>query len=129
MAGSDGRSGLTVVPCQPEDVRGLALMLPETVEGAHQGHPDFRVGGRIYATLWTEEERVVVRLTPETQAEMVDAEPDVFELVPGAWGSRGWTSLALYAADEDLLRKALLDAWMMRAPPGSLPDTTLLLDP
>lgn len=42
--------------CLPEDVCKLASMLPETVEGAHQGHPDFRVGGRIYATFWKDEE-------------------------------------------------------------------------
>lgn len=82
------------MPCLSEDVRALALLLPETVEGAHQGHPDFRVGGRIYATLWTDEERVVVKLAPETQAIMVEAEPDAFEPVTGSWGARGWTSVA-----------------------------------
>ncbi len=116
--------------CLPEDVRGLALMLPETVAGAHQGHPDFRVGGRIYATLWTDEERVVLRLTHERQAGMVAAEPDVFEPVPGTWGSRGWTSLALDAAEEDLLRRGLLNAWLTTAPPGLVARyEALLLDP
>lgn len=102
----------------PEDVRALALMLPETVEGAHQGHPDFRVGGRVFATLWTDEERVVVRLTPEAQAMMVEADPDAFEPAPGSWGARGWTSLDLYAAEEETLRNALLAAWRTVAPPG-----------
>jgi hypothetical protein len=49
----------------PEDVRAIAMLLPEVVEGAHMGNPDFRVSGRIFATLWTEEDRVVVKLTPE----------------------------------------------------------------
>ena len=93
-------------------------MLPEAVEGAHRGHPDFRVGGRIFATLWTDEQRVVVKLTPETQAVAVAAEPDAFEPVPGAWGSRGWTSLDLLAAEEESLRGALLNAWRATAPPG-----------
>ncbi len=106
------------MPCLPEDVRALALMLPETVEGAHQGHPDYRVGGRIYATLWTDEERVVVKLTPELQAELINTEPDAFEPVPGSWGSRGWTSLDLYSAEEDTLRSALLAAWRTVAPPA-----------
>ncbi|AWN39075.1 MmcQ/YjbR family DNA-binding protein [Methylobacterium radiodurans] len=105
------------MPCLPEDVRALALMLPETVEGAHQGHPDFRIVGRIYATLWTDEERVVVKLTPELQAELCEAEPDAFEPVPGNWGSRGWTSLDLNAAEEETLRSALLTAWRTVAPP------------
>lgn len=117
--GNRPRPGLADgVPCLPEDVRALALMLPETVEGAHQGHPDFRVGGRIFPTLWTDEDRVVVKLTPEMQAVMVEAEPDAFEPVPGAWGSRGWTSLDLYQAEEETLRSALLQAWTTTAPPS-----------
>ncbi len=68
--------------CLPEDVRALALLLPETIEGAHQGHPDFRVGGRIFATLWTDEARVVVRLTPEAQARVLEDEPDAYEPCP-----------------------------------------------
>lgn len=102
--------------CLPEDVRALALMLPETVEGAHQGHPDFRVGGRIYATLWVDEARVVLRLPPELQSLMVEAEPDVFVPVPGAWGARGWTSLDLDMAEDETLRGALLTAWRATAP-------------
>ncbi|MBI1689453.1 MmcQ/YjbR family DNA-binding protein [Methylorubrum rhodesianum] len=104
--------------CLPEDVRALALMLPEALEGAHQGHPDFRVGGRIFATLWTDEARVVVRLTPEAQARLLDTDPDAFEPVPGAWGTRGWTSLDLDMAEEEALRAALLTAWRIVAPSG-----------
>lgn len=106
------------MPSLPEDVRALALMLPEAIEGAHQGHPDFRIGGRVFATLWTDEDRVVVKLTPELQAEMVEAWPDGFEPVPGAWGSRGWTSVDLFAVEEGVLRIALLAAWKTVAPPG-----------
>jgi hypothetical protein len=106
------------VPTGPEDVRALALMLPEVVEGAHMGNADFRIGRRIFATLWTEEERVVVKLTPGEQAMMVEAEPDVFEPIPGAWGSRGWTNVDLAAADEEALRSALLAAWKTVAPRG-----------
>lgn len=102
----------------PEDVRALALLLPEAVEGAHQGHPDFRVGGRIFATLWTDEERVVLRLAPALQARMVAAEPDAFAPVPGSWGGRGWTSLDLFSAGEETLRGALLAAWTVTAPPA-----------
>ena len=102
----------------PEDVRAIAMLLPEAVEGAHQGNPDFRISGRIFATLWTEEDRVVVKLTPEMQAAMVDAEPDVFEPIPGAWGGRGWTNVDLNTADEETLRSALLAAWRNVAPPG-----------
>ncbi len=104
--------------CLPEDVRALALLLPEAVEGAHQGHPDFRVAGRIFATLWTDEARVVVKLTPEAQAHLLEAEPDTFEPVPGGWGARGWTSLDVDSVEEEILRAALLTAWRIVAPPG-----------
>lgn len=99
-----------------DDVRALALMLPETVAGAHSGNPDFRVGGRIFATLWVEEARAVLRLPPEHQAMLVEAEPDLFSAVPGAWGRRGWTSLDLDPCAEESLRSALLAAWRVTAP-------------
>jgi hypothetical protein len=101
----------------PEDVRNLALMLPETVAGAHSGNPDIRVGGRVMATLWVEEARVVLRLAPEDQADLCATEPDVFTPLDGAWGRRGWTSLDLDLCDEETLRIALLAAWRMTAPP------------
>lgn len=70
----------------PDDVRILALMLPEAVAGAHSGNPDFRVGGRVFATLWVEEARVVLRLAPADQAALCEAEPDLFAPLDGAWG-------------------------------------------
>jgi len=102
----------------PEDVRALARLLPEVYEGAHSGNPDFRVGGRIFATLWTEEERVVLKLSPEDQAQLVEAEPDLVTPLPGAWGRRGWTNLDLWDAGEELLRDLLLRAWRATAPRG-----------
>ncbi len=102
----------------PNDVRALALLLPEVIEGAHMGHPDFRVGGKIFATLWIDEDRVVVKLTPEVQAVLTEAEPNVFEPIAGSWGRRGWTNLDLVEADEETLRSALMAAWRTVAPPG-----------
>ncbi|KQU17687.1 hypothetical protein ASG63_09345 [Methylobacterium sp. Leaf94] len=104
------------MPSRPEDVRRLAGALPEVTEGAHNGHPDFRVLGRIFATLWVEEERLVLRLSRTLQAEWIEAEPDLFEAVDGAWGRRGWTCLTLWKADEDMLAAALLAAWREVAP-------------
>ena len=103
---------------RPEDVRAIALLLPEALMGAHRGNPDFRVGGRVFATLWEEEERVVLRLPPEHQAVLCEAEPDLFSEIPGAWGRRGWTNLDLDACDAETLRGALLAAWRTTAPPA-----------
>ena len=100
----------------PDDVRALALMLPEVSEAAHMGHPDFRVGGKIFATLWPDEERAVVKLSPEMQAVMVEAEPEMFEPVPGSWGRLGSTRINLPNVDERTLRSALLAAWRTVAP-------------
>ena len=102
----------------PDAVRALALLLPEVIEGAHMGHPDFRVGGKIFATLWIDEDRVVVKLTPEVQAVLTEAEPTVFEPIAGSWGRRGWTNVDLVEADEEPLRGALMAAWRTVAPPG-----------
>jgi hypothetical protein len=102
----------------PDDVRAIALLLPDVVQGAHRGQADFRVGGRIFATLWAEEDRIVVRLPPTIQADLIETDPDLFEPIPGAWGQRGWTNVDLTLADEETLRQVLLAAWSHVAPPG-----------
>jgi YjbR len=70
--------------------RRIALSLPGASEGAHGGHPDFRVGGRIFCTLAYQNEGYgVLMLTPEQQAGMVEDAPEVFSPVPGGWGRVG----------------------------------------
>src|SRR5258708_14816591 len=74
------------------DFRRIALSLPEAVEGAHMGHADFRVGGKIFATLAYEKEGYgVLLLTPDEQAGMVTDEPRIFSPVTGGWGRQGST--------------------------------------
>jgi hypothetical protein len=90
-----------------DDLRRLALALPETVEGAHHERTDFRVGGRIFATLSPDRERGVVLLGCEEQAVLVAAEPAIFAPVPGGWGAKGATTIRLAAADEATLHSAL----------------------
>ena len=96
--------------------RSFALALPEAEEGAHQGTADFRVRGRIFATLRAEDGRAVVKLLPEQQEMMAGAEPAVFSQVTGGWGRQGWTLMDLAACDEATLRSALLTAWRNIAP-------------
>jgi hypothetical protein len=62
----------------PAEYKRLALLFPEAFESAHLGHPDFRVRGRIFATLWAKEKRGVVLLTPDQQELLVEAEPKIF---------------------------------------------------
>ena len=98
------------------EFRNLALSLPEAVEDEHMGHPDFRVGGKIFATLGPKEEWGMVKLTPEQQALFVRTEPKMFQPIKGAWGKRGATKVLLENADEASVRQALTAAWRNTAP-------------
>lgn len=99
-----------------DQFRRLALSLPETSESAHMGHPDFRVKGKIFATLSDNEKRGMVKLTPRQQEQFMHGEPDVFEPAAGAWGERGCTMVRLRAAKKETLRRALVAAWRNTAP-------------
>jgi hypothetical protein len=94
----------------------MALSLPEASEAEHMCHPDFRVGGKIFATLWPEAGWAMVKLTPEQQEAFVQTEPTVFAPVKGWWGRAGATSVRLRAAKKSTLRTALVLAWRNRAP-------------
>jgi len=79
------------------------------------GSPDFRVGGRIFATLASQSKGYGnLMLSPELQAEFVAEQPDVFLAVPGGWGRNGATHIRLAEANEDLLAGALRTAWKLR---------------
>ena len=97
--------------------RRIALALPGAVEGAHQGTADFRVGKRIYATLgYPDDAWGMVKLTPEQQSMLVEAEPEIFRPVPGGWGKQGYTNVRLAKADATTLQSALTMAWENVAP-------------
>ncbi len=80
------------------------------------GHPDFRIRGKIFATLNSDEARGMAKLTPDQQAMFVRTEPKVFQPVPGAWGRRGCTYIRLEVATEPSVRQALIAAWRNTAP-------------
>jgi hypothetical protein len=101
-----------------DDYRRIALRLPEATESAHQGHPDFRVRGKVFATLWPDRGHGVVMLTREEQDVLVQAEPAVFTPAAGGWGLRGATIVMLDPADEKTVCSALRMAWRRRAPKG-----------
>lgn len=103
-----------------DDFRRLALELPVSEEGAHQGHADFRVGGKIFATLGPDETWGMVKLPPELQTELLAEHPEVFEPSPGAWGRQGCTQVDLAHARVPMLRDALRAAWRKSAPKSVL---------
>lgn len=99
------------------DFRRMALSMPEAVEGSHFGAADFRVGGKIFATLALESEGYgVLLLTPGQQAGMVADEPKIFSPVPKGWGRMGATRVRLAKVPPDILEGALRTAWRKRAP-------------
>ena len=97
--------------------RRLALSMPEASEGGHMGHPDFRVRGKIFATLcYPDEKWGMVRLTPDQQEAFASAEPAVFVPVKGGWGRHGATNVRLRPAKTRSVRVALAAAWGNVAP-------------
>ena len=91
--------------------RKLALALPGTEERVHMGHPDFRVGGRIFATMgYPRAGWAMVKLTPEQQAAFVAWRPSMFVPVKGKWGEQGCTNVVLKAASTAAVKAALLSA-------------------
>jgi len=99
------------------DFRRMALALPEAIESAHMDHPDFRVRGKIFATLgYPDAGWGMVKLAAAQQKRLVEREPDVFVPAAGAWGRAGATTVRLRAADKATVRKALTAAWCNTAP-------------
>ncbi len=105
---------------KPDQFRKLALELPETEEGAHHGQADFRVGGKIFATLGPADTRAMVRLPPDIQTELLASHPEVYAPSSGAWGRQGCTEVDLGAARMPMMRAALKVAWRARAPKRTL---------
>ena len=98
-----------------DDFRRIALSLEGVEESSHMGSPDFRVGGRIFATLASQRQGYGnLMLTPEQQAAFVGDAPDLFLPVAGGWGRNGATHIRLASATEDVVTGALRAAWQIR---------------
>jgi len=101
----------------PDDFRRIALSFSGAEEKAHMNHPDFRVGGKIFATLGSPDGRHgMVGLLPEQQELAIEAEPDAFRPAAGAWGRGGSTLVVLDKVSRDWLERSIEWAWRKRAP-------------
>src|SRR5687768_1123537 len=89
------------------DFRRIALGMKDTIEGAHMDHPDFRVNGRVFASLHKDLAWGMVGLTPDQQQEFVQEAQKTFIPENGAWGRSGYTKVNLALVDEDTLGRAL----------------------
>ncbi|HEX4546594.1 MAG TPA: MmcQ/YjbR family DNA-binding protein, partial [Candidatus Acidoferrum sp.] len=97
------------------DFRRIALSLEGSEEDSHMGQPDFRVGGRIFATLAAEKQGYGnIMITPEQQAAFVGELPEIFVPIAGGWGRNGATHIRLAAASGAVLAGALHTAWKLR---------------
>jgi hypothetical protein len=106
-----------------EDFRRIALSLEGAEESSHMGQPDFRVGGKIFATLASAHQGYGnLKLTLEQQAAFVEELPNVFIPIAGGWGRMGMTHIRLAAANEDLLAGAMRAAWNLRVEKNAKPD-------
>ena|SRR5437667_3705842 len=90
------------------EFRKLALEIPTSIERAHMNHPDFRVAGKIFASLGGPDKNCgMVKLTPEQQRAFIEKAPKVFKPCSGAWGRQGYTNVYLAIADPSIVRTAL----------------------
>ncbi len=97
--------------------RKIALSFPETEERQHMDHPDFRVAGKIFATLgYPDKTRGMVKLSPEDQHNFSQEYPKAFVPVKGTWGRRGATSVHLKSVRKETMQQALQAAWRKTAP-------------
>lgn len=88
--------------------RRMALEIPTAVEQSHMNHPDFRIAGRIFASLGVPDENWgMVKLTPEQQRALIQKTPKVFKASSGAWGRQGYTNVYLPTAKATIVRTAL----------------------
>lgn len=100
-----------------DDFRKIALSCPEAIESSHMNHPDFRVRGKIFATLgYPDEHGAVVKLTSDDQERFIRTNRRTFHAVKGAWGRRGATTVHLPTADVVLVGEAVAAAWRNIAP-------------
>ena len=98
--------------------RKIALSMPEAFESGHMGHTDFRVKGKIFATLIRRDDVDwgVLKLTTAQQREWIDRAPAAFEPVPGGWGQKGYTQVRLKSITTSILKQAMFVAWLNTAP-------------
>jgi hypothetical protein len=98
------------------EFRKLALSFPEAIESSHFSHPDFRIRGKIFATLYPDDKHGVLMLTPDAQHDAIDLNPRAFSPASGAWGRRGNTVVLLRAIRATAIRKWMEIAWGKVAP-------------
>ena len=94
-----------------QDYCTMALSFPKAEQSGHFDVTDFRVKGKIFATLRPKDGRAVLKLSPDQQHLLMETSAAMFEPIPGSWGQKGWTKVTLANADEETVRHAMTMAW------------------
>ena len=105
-------------PMTPNGFRKIALRMQDAIEGEHMAHPDFRVNGRIFATLHPDGKQGMVKMTLDQQRDFIHQHPATFMPASGAWGRQGCTMVQLSAVDEEALGEAITMAWQLAVSGG-----------
>ncbi len=100
----------------PETLRDLALSLPHTNEHGHWGRPSFRVKQKIFATVFPDEQRAVLKLPLAEQSRLAALDPVTFSAVPNQWGAQGWTRVQFDNLEREEFLAVLKTAWRTVAP-------------
>ena len=99
-----------------ETTRQIALEQPDAEEFDHFGRPAFRIKKkRVFATLWPQDNRMMVKLTPVDQSVFHAFNPAIFFPVPNKWGLKGATFIELSKVRLDMLTDAIQTAWQTAA--------------
>jgi len=98
-----------------DELVALIVSLPAVEQSSHFGNLDFRVANNIFAS-HPQPDHFNLKLTPEQQVLLVEAEPDAFRAIPNKWGQRGWTMALAAALDRVTALSAFRMAWMNAAP-------------
>ena len=93
------------------DFRRIALGMEGAAEASHMNHPDFRVNGKIFATIHADTTLGMVKLTPEQQERLIREHPGMFHPAAGAWGRQGSTMVTFARANPDVVGEAMTLAW------------------
>ena len=99
-----------------ESARKAALALPETEEKSHFHIPDFRVRNKIFATIHTDKNYMMIKLSPVDQSVFCSFDRAIIFPVPGGWGLKGATFFDLKKIKKQMLTDALTCAWKTAAP-------------
>ena len=92
----------------------IFLSMPDAEKSGHMGHPDFRVNNKIFATLWPDEARAVLKLDRAEQGRLLKSKPAAFST--NAWSKHGWTNVHLKHVDAKLFQQLVEDSWRAVAP-------------